>query len=215
LETPRVYPHPCYSLTLAGFLGVKDNSDSYYIDARTGKPTITRNATRVKQLSIAGVRYSSMDVLQRDSYIIFQRSVGIDSEQLAGQIQSIFSHQRRRPDGSIVDEIFFMVTAFDPLMGPDLTADKYRGFGFAGGHMCYDRMGAEEILEAKNILCHFAKTDFEYNETKFIHILPLNRVSSWIHLMPLISIHHLLLANGGCEHPFYVVQRGPGYVGFG
>lgn len=125
-------------------------------------------ALELEKIPISGVIYASEKSLPRDSNIIFHRPGG--SSQRVGRIKSIF--QVCYQPG-----VTFLAVSQHNLITSSHEGNVYRRFGFAGGLLCEaEENGRLLVIRSEDVICHFAKTDFELKGDKLMHALPLNTV---------------------------------------
>jgi hypothetical protein len=75
----------------------------------------------------------------------------------AGCIQGIFSHTRRRQDGSDHTQTFFMVKQYRPLSPEYCAHDPYRRFQATAGQLYQDATySGLAIISFSELLHHFA-----------------------------------------------------------
>lgn len=135
----------------------------------------------VKRIGIRGVSYGTWSSPAfRDSNIIFQLRVPSHLNEdrnhthRAGRVEAIFRHIGLMTFYLIVREHQLSDPAVDP-------ADIFRQFGFAGGYLCKRDPTSMHILEASQVVSHFALTEMrEEGYEHLIHVLPLDRVNSKI-----------------------------------
>jgi hypothetical protein len=138
--------------------------------------------------SLRGVQYSTEKYRTRNSHIIFphHQSDGprAPSQAESGQIIHIFLHSTPHAT-SPKHNLYLCVRPYLSLQPEFSNMDQmYRRFGFAGGFLC--QMDSRElaplvIIEPSSIISHAAVTPLLINEHQVLHILPMDRVCSYLY----------------------------------
>lgn len=148
---------------------------SEYTTGNSGGFSVTRRVEQLEKVSIRGVVYACERSLPRDSNVLFRRLGGSSSR--VGNIKSIFRLVHQTPEGQTLKTTFVLVHEYLPILD-ETVQSKYTQFGFAGGFLCHsERWSKLHVIETANIVCHFAKTVLSYDDTKVMHVLPLNKAS--------------------------------------
>jgi len=140
-------------------------SRKYHDDQTTRQP----GAYFLDQISIQGVRYATDTSLLRDSHIIFMS--GTSGHQEPGQIRSIFQHTHTKQAVEVVN-VYLAVAPYSPYLG---TSDPYRRYSL-GGFLCEKDMLEVLLIEASQVISHFAPTPLMDKDREIIHVRPLNKV---------------------------------------
>jgi len=155
-------------------LDKKFGTSGYTTDG-SGTFYVTRQVEQLEKVSIRGVVYACEKSLPRDSNVLFRRLGGSSSR--VGSIKSIFCLVHKTPEGHTLKANFVLVHEYLPVLDETIQS-KYTQFGFAGGFLCHsERWSKFHVIDTANIVCHFAKTVISYDDTKLMHVLPLNKVS--------------------------------------
>jgi hypothetical protein len=166
----------------------------------TGQDSSPGTATRpevqlLDKFSLRGVQYSTEKYRTRNSHILFRhrQSDGPETpsqpEPGPGQIIHIFLHftpPTTSPKHKPLDpDIYLCVQPYIFLQPEFSNMDQmYRRFGFAGGFLC--RRDSREhapfiIIEPSSIISHVAVTPLLINKHQVLHILPMDRVCSYLY----------------------------------
>jgi hypothetical protein len=139
------------------------------------------SASMMDQISISGVRYARKGVLKRDqdSHILF--IVPGTNDIGAGEILNIFRYWHTKSDGVDIIGIYLVINRFSPteVSGSLGFPDPYRQYPAALGCLWLPTVLETRIIEAEHVRGHFALTLIEHNDQRLMHVLPLNRVSTY------------------------------------
>jgi hypothetical protein len=152
--------------------------------------TTTRPEVKLlDKFSLRGVQYSTEKSRMRNSHIIFRhhQSDGprAPGQAESGQIIHVFLHSTLHAT-SPEHNLYLCVRPYLSLQPEFSNMDQmYRRFGFAGGFLC--RRDSRElapliIIEPSSIISHAAVTPLLINEHQVLHILPMDRVCSYLYL---------------------------------
>ena len=140
-----------------------------------GRIQVTRHVQQLEKVSIRGVVYACGNSLPRDSNVLFRRLDGSSSSGV-GRIQSIFCLQHPAPEGFTIEKTYVIVREYLPFSDKAMQS-QYTQFGFAGGFLCHsDKWSGFQVVDLKDIICHFAKSTIRGGPTDVMHVLPLNKV---------------------------------------
>ena len=115
----------------------------------------------------------------RNSFVLYSTSADKSSRH-AGQIQSIFYHQRRE-GGTTVTEPFFVVQEFRPLSDAHAAKDPYRQYKQLNTELHYNEcLSAIHVLKLDEIISHFAAYIYTPEDigVECIVVRSLDRVSA-------------------------------------
>lgn len=148
---------------------------SSYAITMSGHPRLHPSGRFVPNVHHDGVRFATKETAARDSYIIYRQSGVVK----AGQILSIFYHQRAGTNGVIV-EPFFAVNPYQSLSSADAIHDPYRRFPELDTQLYYnDFEDTLDVVSTSALVSHFAS--FIYNPEgiakQCIVVRSLDRVS--------------------------------------
>jgi hypothetical protein len=116
--------------------------------------TISSLAYLRKRIRRLGEVYQSEEQSSADSHVYYQDRDGVTS---AGCIQGIFTHTRRRQDGSNHIQTFFMIKQYRPLSSEYAVHDPYRRFQTMAGQIYHDStFSGLTIVSFSELLYHFA-----------------------------------------------------------
>ena len=144
-----------------------------------GQLLIGRTSIPCDLIKIGGVSFKPERLSLRDSNLLFSLS-GEPNNPQAGRIVSIFTHERPVPGNKSATTTFLVVRRLVALTTEDKEHDDFRRYK-SGGFLCYDRYEENvDIVSAKEVLCHFARTTLSVSSIggKCVHVLPLDRVST-------------------------------------
>lgn len=137
------------------------------------------------KFSLRGVQYSTEKSRMRNSHIIFRHHQSdAPSQAESGQIIHVFLHSTPHAT-SHEHNLYLCVRPYLSLQPEFSNMDQmYRRFGFAGGFLC--RTDSRElapliIIEPSSVISHAAVTPLVINGQQVLHILPMDRVCSYLY----------------------------------
>ncbi|KAI1785656.1 hypothetical protein LXA43DRAFT_899280 [Ganoderma leucocontextum] len=120
--------------------------------AMDGRPRLHSSGQFVDTIHHGGIRFATSDAGVRDAFILYRHSNTVK----AGQISSIFYHQRMGPDGLVI-EPFFVINPYAPLVAKDADSDPYRCFPELETKLYYNwQESRQDVVEVGAIVSHFA-----------------------------------------------------------
>ncbi|KAJ4492528.1 hypothetical protein C8R41DRAFT_764937, partial [Lentinula lateritia] len=139
-------------------------------------PILVHPHANVKQ---HGATFSPRDHSEANARVVFQTNGA--EEWSAGSIKSIFTAKWTSSDQDVV-KTFAEINSYLPLADSDAVHDHFRAFGFAAGHLFYDRLDENTFLVPLDcIASHFGYTPWSTSciDCDAMHALPLNKASDF------------------------------------
>lgn len=147
-----------------------------------------------KSFAIRGVSYHRYKHSFKDCHVI----VGdIRKHWSAYRIEDIFTHSSNPNECDTTTTTYFVLRKYKELNQADSASDIYQDFPVVGGRLFYDEFEDKlELIEAANIICHFALTPFSKNDVNTgkdcIHVLPLDRVRSTLNFFDRVLFYLII-----------------------
>ena len=140
---------------------------------------LPHEAVSLPEISTGGVCYSSVSSKPHDSNLIFRCPRSGSTR--VGSISLILQYTYRRShDNAAITSHFLIINECALVTENTRNLDPFIRFGFAGGFLCSPTFSTVHAIPLSNIISHCAVTPMSGEFSGFVHIMPLDRVSSTV-----------------------------------